>query len=76
MIAAPTTTKKMQDRIGRKQFVVLEQGESGATEKCVIQLDLITTYRFSDINTTHSWPLSPDRQAEVSEAIRYVFSLQ
>ncbi len=76
VIASPTTTKKLHERIGRNQYVLLEQGESGATEKCVIQLDLITTYKFSEINTTESWPLSTDRQAEVSAAIKYVFALQ
>jgi mRNA-degrading endonuclease toxin of MazEF toxin-antitoxin module len=76
VIAAPTTTMKLHERIGRKQYVVLDRGESGATEKCVIQCDQITLYDFSEINTKKAWDLTLEKQAQVDDAIRFVFAVQ
>ena len=78
VLGAPFSTQKLNERSRQKQCVMFEQGEFGLFENCALQVDSITTIPFDKIDTSQQrlGTLSPDKLAEVEEAIRYVFSLQ
>lgn len=77
LLVATFTSKKLDVRIGRKQFVLFERGEFGLTERCVLQLDAVSRVEFSEINTADGviGRLTSDRLAAVDSALRYVFDL-
>lgn len=77
LLVAPFTTRKLDVRVGRRQYVLFEAGEYGLPERCVLQLDSITRIPIAKLDSAQGrlGIVDSDRMKLIEASIANVFDL-